>query len=284
MRRVRRAAPAKVNLGLEVVGRRPGGYHELVTVMQTLELADTVIVETAESIEGSTSMPELAAEDDLAVQAARLWRAELKPQAGARIHVDKHIAIAAGLGGGSSDAAAVLMALDELWSTNGTHAQLQKAASTLGADVPFLLRGGTALGTSRGDKLHHLPAAPMRYVVLVRPHLRLATADVYAELRPSEWSGGSQTRALAKAIASGELPHGLMRNDLTKAAVRLVPAISNVLQALQIVGAKPALLSGSGATCFGLFDDKDQAQSAFQRLCLPKYWTQLSQFRRIDVT
>ena len=279
MRRLTRAAPAKINLGLQVTGRRPDGYHELVTVMQTLELADDVSVESAPTVSGRPSLPGLAAKDDLALRAAHLLRRTLGATSGACVSVEKRIPAAAGLGGGSSDAAAVLAALNRLWETDVDHARLLQIAAELGSDVPFLVRGGTALATGRGEVLRRLPPAPTRHVVLVRPGAPLSTADVYAELRPSEWSDGSHTRALAEAIADGSFSAELMRNDLAAAAIRLAPVIRDILDELHAGGARPALMAGSGATCFGLFTEMAAAELAVERGRAAGHWTHLTRFR-----
>lgn len=279
MRRLTRAAPAKINLGLQVTGRRPDGYHELVTVMQTLELADDVSVESAPTVSGRPSLPNLAPEDDLALRAAHLLHRTLGETCGARVSVEKRIPAAAGLGGGSSDAAAVLAALNQLWETGVDHERLSQIAAELGSDVPFLVRGGTALATGRGEHLQDLPPAPMRHVVLVRPDTPLATADVYAELKQSEWSDGEGTTELARAIATGKLPENLMCNDLTPAASRLRPVVGDVLDDLRAAGARPALMAGSGATCFGLFTEIATAEQAVERGRSMGHWTHLTRFR-----
>ncbi|MCY4114701.1 MAG: 4-(cytidine 5'-diphospho)-2-C-methyl-D-erythritol kinase [Chloroflexi bacterium] len=279
MRRLTRAAPAKVNLGLQVTGRRPDGYHELVTVMQTLELADDVRLESAPTVSGRPSLPDLAAEDDLALRAAHLLRRTLGVASGAHVSVEKRIPAAAGLGGGSSDAAAVLAALNQLWETDVDHARMVQIAAELGSDVPFLVRGGTALATGRGEHLSDLPPAPMRHVVLVRPDSPLATADVYAELRPSEWSDGERTMDLARGLAAGELSEDLMCNDLTPAAIRLTPVVGDILVDLRAAGAHPALMAGSGATCFGLFADISTAEEAVERGHAAGHWTHFTRFR-----
>ncbi len=279
MRRLTRAAPAKINLGLQVTGRRSDGYHELVTVMQTLELADEVSVEAAPTVSGRPSLPDLAAEDDLALRAAHLLRRTLGVTSGARVCVEKRIPAAAGLGGGSSDAAAVLAALNQLWEAGVDHERLSQIAAELGSDVPFLVRGGTALATGRGEHLRDLPPAPMRNVVLVRPDTPLGTADVYAELRPSEWSDGERTMDLCRALASDELPEDRMCNDLTPAAIRLRPVVGDVLDELRAAGARPALMAGSGATCFGLFAGISTAEQAVERGRSMGHWTHLTRFR-----
>ena len=279
MRRLTRAAPAKINLGLQITGRRADGYHELLSVMQTLELADEVSVESAPTVSGRPSLPDLAAKDDLALRAAHLLHRTLGVTAGARVSVEKRIPAAAGLGGGSSDAAAVLEALSQLWETNVDHIRIRRVAAELGSDVPFFVRGGTALATGRGELLRDLPPAPLRHVVLVRPDVALNTADVYAELRPSEWSDGERTTSLAGAIRAGDLPEDLMCNDLTPAAIRLAPVVGDILDELRAAGARPALMAGSGATCFGLFSDIATAESAVERGHAAGHWTHLTRFR-----
>ena len=279
MRRLTRAAPAKINLGLQVTGRRRDGYHEVVTVLQTLEFSDVVSVQSAPTVTGRPSLPGLAPEDDLALRAAHHLRQALGVRTGARVRVEKRIPAAAGLGGGSANAAAVLAALNRLWDANVDHTRLEEIAAALGADVPFLVHGGTALATGRGDALRELPQAPMRHVVLVRPEIDLATADVYAELRQSEWSDGGQALALAEAITDGNLPEHLLRNDLTPAAARLAPVIDEILATLGAAGARPALMAGSGATCFGLFTDAREAQEALECVHAADHWTHLTRFR-----
>ncbi len=279
MRRLTRAAPAKINLGLQVTGRRPDGYHELVTVMQTLELADEVSVESAPTVTGRPSLPGLSPEDDLALRAAHLLRRTLGVESGAHVSVEKCTPAAAGLGGGSADAAAVLAALNQLWGADVDHSRLVQIAAALGSDVPFLVRGGTALATGRGEVLRQLPPAPMRHVVLVRPDIALKTADVYAELRSSEWSDGKRTMNLARAIAAGELPADAMRNDLTPAASRRAPVVGDILAELHAAGARPAVMAGSGATCFGLFTDAVAAEDAVERGRVAGHWAHLTRFR-----
>ena len=199
-------APAKLNLGLQVLDRRPDGYHELVTILQALELADTVHISDASQIEGEPSLPGLARAQDLTFKAAERLHARLRPQTGAYLRVDKHVPSGAGLGGGSSDAAATLLGLDAFWQTGADGSLLAEIARSLGADVPFFLRGGTMLATGRGDLLEPLAAPPRRWVLLVKPDAEIAAADAYATLQSTEWSDGADTLALGGAIQLGELP------------------------------------------------------------------------------
>ena len=272
------SAPAKLNLGLQVLGRRANGYHTLVTVLQTLELADLVHIDEHDVIDGRASLDGLPRERDLTILAAERLHARLNPGRGACLRVEKHIPAAAGLGGGSSDAAAALLGLDALWQTTTDLAVLTEVAASLGADVPFFLHGGTALATGRGDAIRPLASAPDRWVALVRPDATIATADAYAALDAREWSSAAETHALAREINQGRLPAHLCRNDLTAAAIRLVPEVRDVLNDLRAAGAVLAMLAGSGPTCFGLFEREAEARAAEGRLAAPGVWTATTRF------
>lgn len=269
-------APAKINLGLEVRGRRDDGYHEIVTIFQALEFGDTVHLAPAPTIQGESAVAGLAANDDLAFRAAHELQARIGTTRGVHIRIDKRIPVAAGLAGGSTDAAAVLHGLRRLWNADGD--AIAATARTLGADVSFFLNPGTALGLARGDELHALPPAPPRWVLLVRPEATISARDAYAELRPAEWSAGDATLEQAEAIRRGQLLPHLLTNDLQHAAARLVPEVADVLRALRAAGASPALLAGSGPTCFGLFPSKSAARSARQRLQPHGWWMQATRF------
>ena len=269
-------APAKINLGLEVRGRREDGYHEIVTIFQALDFGDTIRLTPARRIEGESAVPGLDPSDDLAFRAARELQARTGTTRGVHIHIEKRIPVAAGLAGGSTDAAAVLLGLRRLW--NATAATVAETARSLGADVSFFLDPGTALGLARGDELHALPPAPPRWVLLARPAATISARDAYAELRPAEWSGGDATLEQVDAIRHGQLSPHLATNDLQPAAIRLVPEVADVLDALDAVGAAPALLAGSGPTCFGLFPSKSAAQSAQAKLRPHGWWMQVTRF------
>ncbi len=269
-------ARAKINLGLEVRGRRDDGYHEIVTIFQALEFGDTVHLTAAREIEGDSAVPGLDPSDDLAFRAAHELQARIGTTQGVRIRVDKRIPVAAGLAGGSTDAAAVLLGLRRLW--NAKAGAVAETARSLGADVSFFVDPGTALGLARGDEVHALPPAPTRWVLLARPEAMISARDAYAELRPAEWSGGEATLEQVDAIRDGQLLPHVATNDLQPAAVRLVPEVADVLDALDAAGARPALLAGSGPTCFGLFPSKSAAQSAKVQLRSHGWWMQVTRF------
>ncbi len=278
MTRVALPAPAKINLGLQVTGRREDGYHSLVTILQTVELADAVVIDENTTIDGTPSLEGLARQTDLTIQAAERFHTRVRPSRGAYLRVEKRIPVAAGLGGGSSDAAAAILGLDALWQTDTDFETLVEVAESLGADVPFFLHRGTVLATGRGDTIQKLPAPPKRWVVLAKINRELRTADVYSELRESEWTDGAATRELAGSIRDGALPPKLFRNDLTPAAMRLAPEIGDVLEGLQAEGAQPPLLAGAGPTCFGLFESEADALAAEARLSGAVGWTTTTKF------
>ena len=276
MARLTIPAPAKINLGLEIRGRRDDGYHEIVTIFQALDFGDTVHLSPAPAIGGKSAVPDLDPAADLAFRAAHELQARVGTDRGVHIRIDKRIPVAAGLAGGSTDAAAVLLGLRRLWNADAR--AVDDTARALGADVPFFLHPGTALGLARGDELSPLPDAPPHWALLARPDAAISARDAYAELRPAEWSGGGATLEQADAIHRGQFAPDLLTNDLQPAAIRLVPEVAEVIRALQAAGAAPALLAGSGPTCFGLFPTRAAAQTAQARLQPRGWWTQVTRF------
>ena len=170
---------AKINLTLEILGKRADGYHEVRTVMQTVGLADRLEVTAAADLSFTCSDPALATPDNLVYRAARLLQAEYAVRTGAALRLEKRIPVAAGLGGGSSDAAATIVALNRLWNLQLSLTEQRRLAAALGSDVPFFLTGGTALATGRGERITPLPPLPQYWVVLVLLPRVLSTAAVY---------------------------------------------------------------------------------------------------------
>lgn len=247
-------APAKVNLFLEVTGRRPDGYHELVTVMQTLRLADTLEAEIAEvfslEVQGLPIPPE---GENLVLKAARLLREEAGAKGGARFRLTKRIPAGAGLGGGSSDAAAALKACARLWGLDGSPAALQGVAERVGSDVPFFLglgpRGGAALCTGRGERVAPLRPLPAGIPVLVVwPGEGLATRDVYGAVAPP--ARPRDCKDLIGAWETGDAARigEALFNRLEEAALRIRPGLAGVRGRLP--GA--ACMTGSGSAFFSL--------------------------------
>jgi len=246
------AAPAKLNLGLAVVGRRTDGYHKLVTLFAALALADTVRMEPAHTLALVCDDPVLATDDNLCLRAARALRDATGTQAGARIALTKCIPVAAGLGGGSSDAAATLLALNALWSTNVSDRVLFALARFLGADVPFFLCGGAAMARGIGDLLWPVVPLPPTWVVLVVPHIDIPrkTAALYGALSEGEYDRGEAVGQQVSGLRAGKpLDSALLGNSFLAPLERLAPAVANTRVAMIAAGLHPAL-SGSGPTLY----------------------------------
>ena len=190
-------AYAKLNLTLEVLGRRPDGYHEITSVLQTVSLADVLSFRPAPTLSLRCSDPTLVSEDNLALRAARLLGETTGCTQGAEVTLEKHIPVASGLGGGSADAAAALWALDRLWDLRLPETQLSTLAARLGSDVPFFLQGGTALAQGRGERVTQLPPAPEAWFLVVRPPLEIPTktATLYGMLDQRHWTKGKATKS-----------------------------------------------------------------------------------------
>ena len=259
--------PAKLNLGLEVVARRADGYHEIRTLFQSIDLADGMQVEACGSgievqVEGA-DLP--AGGGNLVHRAAEALAAHLGERRGARFLLHKRIPVGAGLGGGSSDAAVALMALDRLWGAELGPSGLTPLAEGLGSDVSYFLHGGLCLGLGRGEKLFPVDwKVPALTFVLVCLPESLSTAQVYADLGASLTSGAKDSRLrrfLASALA-GEEAWDVLANDLEEPAARRAPALTDVKSALRRKGARTALMSGSGPSVFGVFLETQQAEAA----------------------
>jgi 4-diphosphocytidyl-2-C-methyl-D-erythritol kinase len=255
-------ARAKVNLTLEVLGRRPDGFHEIRSVMRSLALHDEIDIEHAPVVEVLCDIVGLGGSENLAYAAAMLLQKASKTSKGARITIRKNVPVAAGLGGGSSDAAATLMALNTLWHAGLDHKALSGVAARLGSDVPFFLAGGTALASGRGEILQPLAAQPDCHVVLVNPGLAASTAAIYSGVTASMYAGGSSSARFA-ALAPGTAPREWpLANTLQLVTSALYPEINEILEALASWGAVRVQMCGSGPTCFGLFEDRSRAQHA----------------------
>jgi 4-diphosphocytidyl-2-C-methyl-D-erythritol kinase len=254
---LRAICPAKVNLGLHVVGRRSDGYHEIVTIFQAIDLCDVLEGEIAGDLTlevADDAVP--AGETNLVVRAARLLgaRVDRARGLGARLTLHKAIPVGAGLGGGSSDAAGALMLLNVLWNLRLSSDELATLAADLGSDVPFFLVGGTALGTGRGERVEPLPPIRERAIILGSPAFALSTPDVYRALAlPLTGDSGDVTvpRLFVKFAEGNDF--ALAKNDLEAAAFGMSKELGTFREALSRWGAEVALLSGSGSTVFGLF-------------------------------
>lgn len=270
-RRLRVRAFAKINLSLKVLGLRPDGYHELYTTFQTIALHDTLSLVRAEGpfeiLCNDSGCPR--DRTNLVWRAAELvWRRAGRGGAptGVQVRLIKRIPIKAGLGGGSSDAAAALRAFAAMWRVPLRRSRLTQLARRLGADVPFFLEGGTALGVGRGDRLRRLPDTPASWVVLALPGFGVSTKEAYAW-----WDGSLGRRALpserlARRGATPDSHHGLLGNDLQAPVAERYPEVADVAAALCEAGASHAAMSGSGSAVFGLFKTRRAAERAARSL------------------
>ena len=263
------ASYAKVNLTLEVLRRRPDGYHDISSVIQTISLHDDIALEAAPALSLDCDAPDLTAEDNLAMKAAALLKEASGYAGGARIQVRKRIPMAAGLGGGSSNAATVLLGLGQLWKLDWAVERLQPLAERLGSDVSFFLLGGCALAEGRGERLTPLPSPPAAWLVLLEAPLKLPgkTGALYKSLQPSHFSDGSHTRMLVEAIQSGGplLPEHLY-NTFEQVAYHAFPSLAEYRDGFRAAGALHVRLAGSGPTLFSLVEDEQSGSDIATRL------------------
>lgn len=263
-------APAKLNLGLEVIRRRPDGFHDIATIFQAISIVDTLTLRPASTISLTCDDPALTGDDNLLVRALERLRAEAGTDQGAAVHLDKRIPVAAGLGGASTDAAAALLAGRELWQAGVPLARLRDLASDLGSDVPFFLTGGTALGTGRGSDLTPLPPLPDVWFVVVSPRLAIPrkTPTLYAALDPGDFSSGEAVFRFADHLRSAPttLPPFLPPNAFARPLYALQPALAELPAVMRAAGATMVGLSGAGPSHFALEDDPERATAIVDRL------------------
>ncbi len=265
-------ARAKVNLGLAVNGYRDDGYHEIATVMQQISLCDTLLFESmfAEGVSFSCTDPELTGEDNLAYRAALFLKENYgKVLPGVRITLYKNIPVAAGLAGGSSDAAAVLLGLNKYWQLALKRQELLDIALQLGSDVPFCLQGGTALATGRGEQLDQLPSIPFFWIILaLPPNIKISTAGAYRSF-DRRLLGTPNIEPLTDAIRAGSRKDILswlgsgFTNVLETASQPGSVKVASLKHKLKQCGLQP-VFSGSGPTLFMVIEDYIQARSAVQ--------------------
>ena len=252
-------AYAKINLTLDVVNRRADGYHQLATVMQTIDLHDTICLTVTNDrrVQVVCTTPSLSNNDNLAAHAADMVRQHFALSQGVRIELYKRIPMAAGLGGGSSDAAAVLRALRQWWQLPLSPSDLLNMAASLGSDVPFFLTGGLALCEGRGEQVtplaHHWPAS-MRWLLLLKPAISLSTAAVFRDLPARDYTDGTYSKTLCSALNAGSSPHlEHLHNSLERGVLERYPAVARAKEDLLSAGAQAVRLSGSGPTLYAPF-------------------------------
>lgn len=286
MESIELAAYAKINLGLDVVRRLENGYHEVKMVMQTIGLHDTLRMEkTKEGIALFVDSSEAPAdENNLAYKAARLLKEHCGAAEGISIHLQKRIPVAAGMAGGSTDAAAVLKGMNRLLSLGLSEEELCGIGVHLGADVPYCIVGGTALAEGIGEKLTVLPDAPDSVVLVAKPPISVSTKYVYETLRLSEIKKHPDIDGMVSAVREGSLVGivSRMENVLESVTEKQYPVITRIKHFMEENGARKALMSGSGPTVFGIYEDRSVAEKAAEKLLVrePCAQTAITAFRR----
>ena len=263
-------AMAKVNLGLDVLRRRENGYHDVKMVMQTVNLYDTLTLSKIdEGIVITTNTGELPLnEDNLIYKAAKLLLEYVDKKAGVSIHLDKQIPIAAGVAGGSTDAASTLLGINELYNLDLTKEELAEVGVKIGADVPYCIYGGTYLSEGIGEVLTKLPDAPDCYVVIAKPGIGVSTKYVYENLHIETVEKHPDIDGMIDAIKTGSLDGVTekMENVLETVTIKRYPEIETMKKCLLENGAENALMSGSGPTVFGIFKEEKIAKQALSKL------------------
>lgn len=249
-------APAKINLTLDVLHKRSDGYHEVEMIMTTIDLADRIELTLLDKNEIKISSQNRFVPDDqrnLAYQAAKLLKERYQVQKGVQIGIEKTIPVAAGLAGGSSDAAAVLRGLNKLWHLGLTLDELAQLGAEIGSDVSFCVYGGTALATGRGEKISELPTPPRCWVVLAKPLIGVSTADIYRRLNV-ETLKHPNTKEMIQALEQNDFK-GLCKNIgnvLEEVTLNVYPEVAQIKDQMIKFGADAVLMSGSGPTVFAL--------------------------------
>lgn len=258
---------AKINLTLSVLGRRDDGYHALASVMQTISLSDTLRIQVTDDarITCAVDVPGLRGDDNLAIRAARLLRSEGYLTYGATLELRKEIPAQGGLGGGSSDAAAVLLALNGLCALGLSQTRLEELAARLGSDVPFFIHSGTACIEGRGELVTPLPDCEPLWLLIAHPLVSISTAAVFQSVTPADYGDSHDTDIVVEAIRGGSrLPLERLSNTLEPLVMRNWPEVAATRDGLLRAGAPIVRMSGSGPTLFAPFRTLDEATYVYE--------------------
>ncbi len=273
MDKIQLKALAKINLGLDVLRRREDGYHEVKMIMQTISFYDELMLKKIKKpeIQLRTNLPYLPTnENNLAYQAAKLLMEEYQIPGGLLIQLEKKIPVAAGMAGGSSDAAAVLWGVNQMYHLGLSRKELMERGVRLGADVPYCILRGTALAEGIGEKLKTLPPMPKCYLLIAKPGISVSTKFVYENLHVNELEAKKHpdVDAMITALRQKDLAllSARMGNILELVTIPAHPVIDKIKQEMQKAGALGAMMSGSGPTVFGIFDTQPKARKAYRAL------------------
>ncbi|TMW69960.1 4-(cytidine 5'-diphospho)-2-C-methyl-D-erythritol kinase [Alteribacter natronophilus] len=263
-------APAKINLTLDVIGKRPDGYHEVEMVMTTVDLADRIHLtlrnDRAITVEVDKGFVP-GNEQNLAYQAAKLLQDRYAVNSGVHIYIEKNIPVSAGLAGGSTDAAATFRGLNRLWNLDASIDELAEYGAEIGSDVPFCVYGGTAIARGRGEKLEHIPSPPPCWVVLVKPPMGASTKDIYGKLDLKNLKH-PDTGAVVDAIRERNFPAicAGLGNAMEDATFGLYPEVKSLKERVKSFGADGVLMSGSGPTVYALLQNESRAERIYNGL------------------
>lgn len=271
-------ALAKINLGLDVLGTRENGYHDVRMVMQTIYLYDNVTLQKTEEpgIQLTTNLFYLPVDEkNIAYKAAKILMDEFEIPSGVKIDLDKHIPVAAGMAGGSSNAAAVLVGMNRLFRLGLSEQELMERGVQLGADVPYCVMRGTVLAEGIGEILTPLAPLPKCYILVAKPGISVSTKTVYEKLDAHEIKEHPDIDGVIAGLEAGDLKKvaDSMGNVLERVTIEDYPIIEDIKTAMKGAGALNAMMSGSGPTVFGIFEEKKlakQAQQKIKKLALAK--------------
>ena len=268
---MRLRAMAKINLALDVLGKRPDGYHDVRMIMQTISMYDALDIQIKKEpgIELSTNLPYVPADSrNLAYKAADLLMQEFDIKEGMQIHLEKFIPVSAGMAGGSSDAAAVLVGVNNLFRLGLSKQELMKRGSTLGADIPYCVMRGTALAEGIGEKLTPLPSVPECFVLVGKPPVSVSTKAAYESLRLDAIDRRPDIDGMIESLKTGDLSGitSRMQNVFQPGISEAHPVIGDIIKLMEENGAMKAIMSGSGPSVFGIYEKRKDASNAAEKL------------------
>ncbi len=260
MDRIRVLSPAKINIGLRVWRKREDGYHDIETVFHEVKLFDEIEMEISDKIEFETDSDDIPhGFENLCLKAVRVFFESFGIHSGVRIYLKKRIPVGAGLGGGSSNSAAVLKGLNILFGVGADDELLSELGSLIGSDVPFFIKGGTAYATGRGEIIEPMEVEVPYKIVIVYPGLKISTSWVYGNLSLKNHLGEESLKKIViENIDKPDKLRGLVRNDLEDVVFRYHPVVADIKEKLYKVGAVFSLMSGSGSAVFGFFEKMDE--------------------------
>ncbi len=258
---------AKINLFLELLGKLPDNYHEVNTVFCGIDLCDSIkyALTKKPDLKLWSNIAELESPNNLIFKVAAEMQARYRPEQGIEIRLEKRIPLAAGLGGGSSNAAVTILALNQLWDLQLSRAELEELAAGFGSDLNFFLHGGTALGSGRGERITQLPDLELRHLLLVNPGIRISAAEAYRLARIPQENERVSFEVYTELTAN--------INRLEPGIRRAYPVVDGIISALRSGNALLAMLSGSGSTCYGVFEDATELQACQSELEAQGFWT-----------